>query len=173
MLYLIQTNNNWPYFLLALMLGLLVGAWMWARRRHRVTLAEPGDAVVQRTLAREAAAVVPQAAAPAIEPVIPPAPPAAAMGASPFLAAPEGPADDLLLIKGVGPKLNALLISLGVHHFRQIAGWTEADVAEVDARLGTFKGRITRDRWQDQARLLAEGKMEEFARLYGTPGSEN
>lgn len=164
MLYLIQNNNNWPYFLLALVLGFLVGAWMWARHRHRVTLAQPGEAV-QRTLAREPAAVVPQAVAPS--------PAAAAQGASPFLAAPEGPADDLLLIKGVGPKLNALLISLGVHHFRQIAGWSEAEIAEVDARLGTFKGRITRDRWQDQARLLAEGKMEEFARLYGTPGSEN
>lgn len=172
MLYLIQNNNNWPYFLVALVLGFLVGAWMWARRRHRVTLAEPGEAP-QRTLAREPAAAVPQAVAPAIEPVVPAAPPQAAQGASPFLAAPEGPADDLLLIKGVGPKLNALLISLGVHHFRQIAGWSEAEVAEVDARLGTFKGRITRDRWQDQARLLAEGKMEEFARLYGTPGSEN
>ncbi|NKX44337.1 NADH-quinone oxidoreductase subunit NuoE [Roseicyclus persicicus] len=62
--------------------------------------------------------------------------------------------DDLKRISGVGPKLEALLNELGFWHFDQIAAWTPAEVAWVDARL-KFKGRIARDGWIDQARAFA------------------
>lgn len=40
----------------------------------------------------------------------------------------DGGADDLKLIKGVGPKLEGVLNGIGVFHFDQIAAWTEAEV---------------------------------------------
>ncbi|OIQ33575.1 MAG: NADH-quinone oxidoreductase subunit E [Alphaproteobacteria bacterium MedPE-SWcel] len=78
-------------------------------------------------------------------------------------AARNGSPDDLKLLKGVGPKLEATLHELGFFHFDQIAKWTEAEVAWVDARL-RFKGRIERDGWIEQAKLLAAGEETEFAK---------
>ncbi len=64
-----------------------------------------------------------------------------------------GKADDLKIISGVGPKLEKTLNELGIFHFEQIANWTAKDVSEVDDLL-TFKGRIVRDQWIDQAKKL-------------------
>ncbi len=69
-------------------------------------------------------------------------------------AAPAGGGDDLKVIKGVGPKLEGLLNGLGVYQFSQIAAFSATDIAWVDSKL-SFKGRIVRDRWVDQARDLA------------------
>ncbi len=66
-----------------------------------------------------------------------------------------GGADDLKRISGVGPKLEGVLNDLGFYHFDQIAAWTPAQVAWVDARL-TFKGRIERDDWITQAAGFAK-----------------
>ncbi|WP_264213083.1 NADH-quinone oxidoreductase subunit E [Leisingera thetidis] len=71
--------------------------------------------------------------------------------------------DDLKLLKGVGPKLEAKLNELGFFHFEQIADWTEAEAAWVDARL-QFRGRIERDGWIEQAKRLQVGDETEFAR---------
>ncbi|SEO26535.1 NADH dehydrogenase subunit E [Salinihabitans flavidus] len=78
-------------------------------------------------------------------------------------AARDGKPDDLKQLKGVGPKLEEKLNELGFFHFDQIAKWTEAEVAWVDARL-KFKGRIERDGWIEQARTLAEGGDTEFSK---------
>ena len=72
-------------------------------------------------------------------------------------AARAGGPDDLKLIKGVGPKLETLLHSLGFFHFDQLAHWTAAEIAWVDENLEGFKGRVTRDEWVQQARDLAKG----------------
>jgi predicted flap endonuclease-1-like 5' DNA nuclease len=83
-----------------------------------------------------------------------PAPVDDVAGSAPaLLRAPEGKPDDLLLIKGIGPKLNQLLNSLGVWHYRQIVSWTPAEVSWVNAKID-FKGRIQRERWQPQAAEL-------------------
>ncbi|MEM9435935.1 MAG: hypothetical protein AAGA15_02760 [Pseudomonadota bacterium] len=68
-----------------------------------------------------------------------------------------GTPDDLKQIKGVGPKLEALCHRLGFFHFDQIADWTASEVAWVDENLEGFKGRVTRDGWVSQAKLLARG----------------
>ncbi len=65
-------------------------------------------------------------------------------------------ADDLKLIKGVGPVLEMLLHRLGYYHFHQIAAWTPEEVAWVDENLEDFKGRVSREGWVEQARELAE-----------------
>ena len=75
----------------------------------------------------------------------------------------NGQADDLKQIKGVGPKLEKLCNTLGFYHFDQIAGWSDAEVAWVDENLEGFKGRVTRDEWVSQARILADGGETEFS----------
>ncbi|PFG62787.1 NADH dehydrogenase subunit E [Thioclava sp. ES.031] len=75
----------------------------------------------------------------------------------------DGGADDLKMIKGVGPKLETLLHSMGIYHFDQIAGWTDAELAWVDSNLEGFKGRATRDDWKGQAEKLASGAETEFS----------
>lgn len=71
-------------------------------------------------------------------------------------------ADDLKQLKGVGPKLEQTLNELGFYHFDQIAKWGAEEVAWVDSRL-KFKGRIERDGWIEQAKILAEGGETEFS----------
>ena len=80
------------------------------------------------------------------------------------LSAPKGgKPDDLKLILGVGPKLEALCHKLGFFHFDQIANWTEGEIAWVDENLEGFKGRVTRDKWVVQAKILAAGGTVEEA----------
>lgn len=76
----------------------------------------------------------------------------------------DGKADDLKQIKGVGPKMEKLLNSLGFYHFDQVAGWTSDEVAWVDANLEGFKGRVSRDNWVEQAQVLAAGGETEFSK---------
>ena len=76
-------------------------------------------------------------------------------------------ADDLSRIKGLGPKLQALLPQLGVTNFAQIAAWDEAEIDRIDAQLGTFAGRIRRDNWVEQAKLLAAGDVAGFEGKFG------
>ena len=76
------------------------------------------------------------------------------------IAAPRsGKPDDLKLVSGIGPKIERTLHGLGYFHFDQIASWTADEVQWVDERL-KFKGRIVREDWQSQARLLAGGTTE-------------
>lgn len=116
---------------------------------------------------------VPEAVAPeppVVETPIMPAP--APMPVSPAVTAPPETVaadtpDDLLKLKGIGPKLNMRLIELGVTHYAQIAAWSEADIAAIDAKLGAFKGRPVRDQWVDQARYLAAGDIAGYEAVYG------
>jgi large subunit ribosomal protein L21 len=70
-------------------------------------------------------------------------------------AAPAAGADDLKALSGVGPALEKKLLEAGVTSFAQIAAWTEADIAEFDEKL-SFKGRIEREGWVEQAKKLAK-----------------
>lgn len=110
---------------------------------------------------------VAKAAKPTIAPATKPAAPKAKATAQVAPAKPKKPkvlkaprksgADDLKLIKGVGPKLEALLHSLGFFHFDQVAAWSEAELAWVDDNLEGFKGRASREEWVAQARELMTG----------------
>jgi large subunit ribosomal protein L21 len=91
----------------------------------------------------------PKKAAPKAEPKAEAAPVAAP-------ATSAAAADDLKQLSGVGPALEKKLIAAGVTSFAQIAAWTEADVAEFGEKL-SFKGRIEREGWIEQAKKLAEG----------------
>jgi NADH-quinone oxidoreductase subunit E len=73
-------------------------------------------------------------------------------------------ADDLKMIKGVGPKLEGLLNSMGFYHFNQVSKWGANEVAWVDQNLEGFKGRVSRDNWVPQAAALAAGEETEFSK---------
>ncbi len=66
-------------------------------------------------------------------------------------------------MKGVGPKLEEKLRGLGVTSFAQVAAWGPEDIADMDDKL-SFKGRIERDGWVEQANLLAEGGETDFSK---------
>ncbi len=72
------------------------------------------------------------------------------------LAAPNGAADDLKLIKGIGPRNEKTLNGLGVYHFSQIADWTPDNAIWMGHHMA-FPGRIERESWIPQAKLLAAG----------------
>ena len=176
---------NWLAFALALIIGLLVAWWLFGRastaprRDYKPDVLDEGAAPAQRN---QALIDAPPAAAPIITPpIITPAPMSGAMGGIGELiavgaqdvveeaaaAAPASSSDDIALIKGVGPKLVALLGSLGVTSFAQIASWSEADIAELDGKLGTFAGRPARDNWVEQAGFLASGDVTGFEAKFG------
>jgi predicted flap endonuclease-1-like 5' DNA nuclease len=142
-----------------LLLGLLTAWWIWAGRRdnaadsYAVPDAEP--------------VVAPQAFVDQPAPSASIAPVAAGIGLTALgIPAAMGAADDLELIKGIGPKLNGVLNGLGVTTFAQIANWTAGDVDKVDDHLGEFKNRIGQEEWIPQAKLLAAGNHGEWSRIY-------
>lgn len=105
------------------------------------------------------------AAKPKAEPA--PAPAAAPEGGSKpkgLKAARKGVADDLKVIEGIGPAMEKLLNEGGIFHIDQIAAWGPAEVEWMDGNLKGFKGRVTRDKWVAQAKLIGEVGLEEFLR---------
>lgn len=106
---------------------------------------------------------------PAPEPEVVPEPePAPAPDPAPAPpSAPSGGADDLSRIKGLGPKLQALLPTLGLSTYAQIAALSEADLAQLDGQLGPFAGRPAKDNWVQQAQYLASGDVAGFEALFG------
>ncbi|SEK36255.1 NADH dehydrogenase subunit E [Roseovarius azorensis] len=127
-----------------------------------VRLNEAPVAVVPKPVAAEATAK--PAVKPAAKPVRASAAKAGAGRKPKVMKAPrKSGADDLKMIKGIGPKLEKLLHDMGVFHFDQIAKWTEQEVSWADQNLEGFKGRVSRDNWVEQAQLLAEGKETEFS----------
>lgn len=89
----------------------------------------------------------------------------AAKKAAPKKAAPKAPAkpDDLKLIKGVGKLIETKLAKEGITQYSQIAAWKKADIADFDEKL-SFKGRIERDEWIAQAKILAKGGTTDFSK---------
>jgi NADH-quinone oxidoreductase subunit E len=67
-----------------------------------------------------------------------------------------GVGDDLKKIKGMGPALEKKCNDHGIWHYDQIAAWSAEEVAWADQNLVQFKGRVSRDDWVTQARILAE-----------------
>lgn len=163
-----------PLIVLGLVL-FVVAAWLLGRLNRTATVVDDGSApALARDVLDEGAeraqrnqALI-DAATAALKPAPEPAPtPAPKPAPTP---APAATADDLARIKGVGPKLVALLGELGVTSYAQIAAWSDADVERIDAQLGRFKGRIARDQWIAQAKLLSAGDEAAFSDQFGKNG---
>ena len=81
-------------------------------------------------------------------------------------------ADDLKMIKGVGPKLEGLLNNMGFFHFDQVSAWGADEVSWVDQNLEGFEGRVSRDNWVSQATALAAGEETEFSKRAKKDGTD-
>ncbi len=80
-------------------------------------------------------------------------------------AAPSAEPDDLKRIRGIGLLIERKLNAMGVSTYEQIANWTADDVSTVNAKL-EFKGRIERENWIEQARILASGGQTDFSKRF-------
>lgn len=147
------------------------------------------DAVAVESVA-EPAAGEPDADSPIAEPEPEPAPkpepaaarnPASAPGVPPEPARepasppPTPPADlagalALTTIKGLGPKVAAMLAERGITRVDQLAALNPDQASDLDVQLGAFTGRMGRDRWIDQAKLLASGDTAAYEAEFGKLG---
>jgi len=168
-----QLQENWLLAIAAVLALLLVAWWLFvASRRTRVEI-ERKDGGVTPVQRNQALIDAPPAAA--VDAEIPPPTPEALAGVGTAVGAAAAPVpvdlpdaeDDLLLIKGLGPKLVEQLRALGVTSFAQIAAWDDAEIDRIDAQLGRFQGRIRRDDWPAQARLLASRDTSEYEAKFG------
>ena len=155
---------NWPLALIALALALVL-LYFLLRPRQRVTLTDSAPVRPHMTMTKtgegqgigdEAAAAVADVAGSIISARVHDALPGA-----------SGPPDDLVQLKGIGPKLAALLNQRGIIRFDQIAKLTPGQVDDLDDALGAFRGRLARDRVVDQADYLARGDIDGFEQRYG------
>lgn len=164
----------WILLILAALLGVLVGWIIWGRRSDADDHSSDLEACVRASQAKDAKIT-------SLEKDLEACQSASKMdedfdgdgteegtneGVKPStLDAPrDGKADDLKMIKGVGPALEKLCNKLGFYHFDQVAAWTADEVAWVDANLEGFKGRVSRDEWVVQAKILAAGGETEFSK---------
>jgi predicted flap endonuclease-1-like 5' DNA nuclease len=92
-----------------------------------------------------------------------PGPEAAQRAAAQSKVVRSAPLEDLKRIRGIGVLIEKKLNQLGVVAYEQIANWTAEDVDRVSQSLD-FKGRIERENWVEQARILASGGATEFSR---------
>jgi predicted flap endonuclease-1-like 5' DNA nuclease len=74
-----------------------------------------------------------------------------------------GGIEDLKRIRGIGVLIEKKLHSLGITTYEQVANWTVADIDRI-SQLLDFRGRIERENWIEQARILASGGQTEFSR---------
>ncbi|MEO0689535.1 MAG: helix-hairpin-helix domain-containing protein [Pseudomonadota bacterium] len=172
-----------PFILIGLVL-LVLAVWLILRLNKSTTVV--GDEAAPKDVLDEGASpaarnqalidAAPAAVQDTPVPVPSPAPTPAPEPAPPTIKDTPAPApsaeasDDLRKIKGVGPKLVTMLNENGVTSFAQIAAWTESDVAEIDPKLGRFTGRIERDQWVEQAKLLISGDTSAFSEKFGNNG---
>jgi predicted flap endonuclease-1-like 5' DNA nuclease len=153
-----QASDNWVVLVAVLVVVFLLASWLIARARkpakrsYKPDVLDEGMAPAQRNQALIDSAPVSQAEA---------------VVAAPVISAAPSSGDDLTRIKGLGPKLKALLEGLGITTFAQIAAWSEEDIVRIDSQLGSFAGRPARDNWVEQARFLAAGDSAGFAEKFG------
>lgn len=145
----------WPIILIAAVIGLIAGFLIFRPRQQvRLTDSVPirphmAQLTGETVLGHEAAVTTKHL-----------------LGSEGPLAA-TGPADDLEQLKGVGPKLAAMLIAHGVTRFDQMAKLTKGEVERLDADMGAFRGRLQRDRVVEQAGYLARSDIDGFEQRFG------
>ncbi|MCB1424748.1 MAG: 50S ribosomal protein L21 [Zhengella sp.] len=79
---------------------------------------------------------------------------APAAAAAPLFTAPEGDADDLTKIKGIGPVAKRQLAEQGITQFAQVAALSDEDIVKIDEAM-PFSADQIKD-WREQAREMAK-----------------
>lgn len=151
--------------------AMIWGSMRRAAKAAAVAESERHEAAIRDAEAEEAASPEPSAAvdAPPEPATIPLAPVVEAV------AAPAGEAGatdlyPLTTLKGLGPRAAAALAEQGITSIADLAALDSARAAAVDAQLGALAGRIARDRWVKQAKLLASGDLKGFEAAFGKIG---
>jgi len=145
----------WPVLLVVA--AILVGAvvLLLRGRGQRIELDAPDEAGPAPTLSRKVS----------VEPdIIGPGPIAGPIAMA--VNAPPEPSE-LTRIKGLGPRIATHLGELGIDSIEDLAALDEAAQAALDAQLGTFAGRMARDHWVEQARLLVADDITGFEARFG------
>ncbi|VXC86601.1 hypothetical protein [Sphingomonas sp. 8AM] len=96
--------------------------------------------------------------------------PASVAADAPIAPIEEGGAQSVTILKGLGPKIATRLSELGITRLDQLAWLDDAEAEQLDAQLGVFQGRMERDRWREQARLLAQGDRAGYEAQFGKLG---
>src|SRR4029453_2706753 len=155
----------WPVFLVALVIGIIVGLRVLRPKQNvRLTDRVPLRPHMNVEPTHEGRSVADEAAAAASDfagPII---------GAEIHAELPGAgePPDELMKLKGVGPKLAEMLNQRGITTFAQIAKLSPGQVEALDESLGAFRGRLTRDRVIEQADYLARGDIEGYQARFGS-----
>jgi predicted flap endonuclease-1-like 5' DNA nuclease len=154
-------QDNLILIVIALLIGLAVALWAFRKSGDGATLGSDRrtDGPEGNGLQDEFAAATQDVAGEIL-----------GVDAHPSIPGPNGPPDNLRLLKGVGPKMVAQLNEFGITRFDQLAGLTETEVALLDKRMGAFEGRIARDRLVEQACYLERGDKDGFEAKFGKLG---
>ncbi|MDQ3075479.1 MAG: hypothetical protein M3Q88_07715 [Pseudomonadota bacterium] len=168
---LILWNEYWPVILVGLLIGLIVG-YLVFRPRQRVSLSDDTPVRPHMAVAAEEPAPEPQ---PRRQGIADEAARATGDVAGQMLGAnvsaqlptSDGEPDNLQALKGVGPKLAAMLNAMGLTRYEEIASLSPGQVEAIDAELGAFRGRLTRDRVVEQAHYLSRGDLDGYSQRFG------
>jgi len=154
----------WPYLVIGALVAIALIWFLLAANRKTSVISEDKKDVLD-----EGAAPAARNQALIDAPVAAEAEPAPAPAAEPATESKSG-GDDLTVIKGLGPKIAIMLNEMGITQFSQIAAWDDSDIDRVDAQLDRFAGRIRRDNWVEQAKLLSSNDESAFASKFGQNG---
>ena len=148
----------WPYLAIAFVIGLAVAWLVFVSNRKTSVITQKKDVLDEgaERAARNQALIDAPGGAAKVEP-------AAA-------SKPTQTSDDLTRIKGLGPKIAIFLQEQGITEYAQIAAWDDAEIDRIDALLDRFAGRIRRDSWVEQAKLLSGGDEAGFVQKFGKNG---
>lgn len=174
-------DSTTTFLIIGAAIVVLLVLWAILRAASRVSIAneardragEPYVANKERPYMKEAAPAAPAMSPPlaseadVAQPAVPAVEDFAGI-AFPPRATDHG--DELTRLKGVGPKLAAMLNDQGITRYEQLASMDDAQFAALDAQLGNFKGRLARDRVPEQARYLASGDTAGFEATFGKLG---
>lgn len=154
--------EHWSLVAIAALLAIVL-LYLLLRPRQRVTLTDSAPRRPHMAGRGEGKGLIDEAAAAASDVT------GAIVGAPVHAHLPgaSGPPDDLQLLKGVGPKLAAMLGERGIIRFDQLAKLSPDQIEAIDQTLGAFRGRLTRDRVVEQAEYLARGDRDGYEARFG------
>lgn len=136
------------------------------------TGALPASMPIEPAPVATAPPAIPEPAMPSVADLVPPSErePTPAASPEPPAPSPQPMVVPLTMLKGLGPKAAAQLNALGIDRINQLAALSPSEATALDARLGAFTGRMTRDRWVEQAKLLEAGDRAGFEATFGKLG---
>ncbi len=156
-------RDYWPIILLAIVIAIAVILLARPRQRVRLTDSTPVRPHMAQARRPEGRGLAGEAAAATSDLT------GAIIGAPVHreLSGATETADDFNRMKGVGPKFATALHGLGFVRFEQLAHLTATEIERLDAQLGAFSGRITRDRVVEQAAYLARNDVDGYEQTFG------